>query len=139
AQAAAVGVASGDVDYCVSSITGGLISLAEKDAIKVIGGALSADPEVDGALLLASTKALEAGLDHPSKIKGKSFGITTAGSSFHYMAHKIAQGNGFTLEDVTLRSLQKVGSVVGAITTGQVDAWAIQPSVGKKLVADGAA
>ena len=31
----------------------------------------------------------------PADLEGKRFGITTAGSSFHYMAHKIADGEGF--------------------------------------------
>ena len=37
----AVAIASGDVDYAVTAVSGGLINLAEKGAIKVIGGALS--------------------------------------------------------------------------------------------------
>ena len=41
AQPMAVAIASGDVDYAVTAISGGLISLAQKGAIKVIGGALS--------------------------------------------------------------------------------------------------
>ena len=41
AQPMAVAVASGDVDYAVTAISGGLISLAEKGAARVIGGALS--------------------------------------------------------------------------------------------------
>ncbi len=40
AQPMAVAIASGDVDYAVTAISGGLISLADKGAIKVIGGAL---------------------------------------------------------------------------------------------------
>ena len=41
AQPMAVAIASGDADYAVTAISGGLISLAEKGATKVIGGALS--------------------------------------------------------------------------------------------------
>ena len=40
AQPMAIAVASKDVDYAVTAISGGLISLAEKGAAKVIGGAL---------------------------------------------------------------------------------------------------
>jgi NitT/TauT family transport system substrate-binding protein len=48
AQPMAVAIASGDVDYAVTAISGGLISLADKGAIKVIGGALSEEPGIDG-------------------------------------------------------------------------------------------
>ena len=41
AQPMAIAVASGDIDYAVTAISGGLISLAEKGAVKVIGGVLS--------------------------------------------------------------------------------------------------
>ena len=36
AQPMAVAVASGDIDYAVTAISGGLISLAEKGAVKVL-------------------------------------------------------------------------------------------------------
>src|SRR5690606_3747717 len=34
---------------------------------------------------------------------------------------------------------QKLGAVVGALSTGQIDAWAIQPNIAKKLIREGAA
>ena len=139
AQPMAVAIASGDADYGVTAMSGGLINLAEKNAIKVIGGALTEENGTVGAIILASNKAYEAGLKSPKDLAGKSFGITTAGSSFHFMAYKIAQANNIPLSDITLRPLQKVGAVVGALTSGQIDAWAIQPSIAKKMIAEGAA
>lgn len=139
AQPMAVAIAGGDVDYGVTAMSGGLISLAEKNAVKVIGGSLQEEKGLAGQIILASNKAYEAGLTDPKHLAGKSFGITTAGSSFHFMAHKIAKANGFALSDMTLRPLQKVGAVVGALTSGQIDAWAIQPSIAKKMIAEGAA
>lgn len=139
AQPMAVAIASGDADFGVTAMSGGLISLAQKDAVKVIGGALIEEKGVAGAIILASNKAYDAGLTEPSKLAGKSFGITTAGSSFHFMAHKIAQANNIELSDIQLRPLQKLGAIVGAISTGQIDAWAIQPNVAKKLIREGAA
>jgi len=139
AQPMAVAIASGDADFGVTAMSGGLISLAQKGAVKVIGGALTEEKGVVGAIILASNKAYDAGLTEPSKLAGKSFGITTAGSSFHFMAHKIAQANNIELSDIQLRPLQKLGAIVGAISTGQIDAWAIQPAVAKKLIREGAA
>jgi len=139
AQPMAVAIASGDADYGVTAMSGGLVSLAEKGAVKVIGGALVEEKGVVGNLLLASTKAYDAGLTSADKLGGHSFGITTAGSSFHYMIHKIAQANNIPLSEITLRPLQKLGAVVGALSTGQIDAWTIQANVANKLLASGAA
>lgn len=135
AQPMAVAVASGDVDYAVTAISGGLISLAEKGATKVIGGALSESPGVDGQKILVSDAAFQAGVDDPSKLDGKSFGITQSGSSFHYMAAQIAAQEAITLK---YKPLQKTPAVIGAIKSGQIDAWTIVPHIAKPLAASGA-
>ncbi|WP_252927936.1 ABC transporter substrate-binding protein [Paracoccus sp. 08] len=139
ANALSVAVAGGDIDYGITSITGSLFNLAERGVVKVIAGALSEDPEIPGAVILASQKAYEAGLTEPSKIEGQSFGATTAGSSFHYMLAEIAQKDGFALDSVQLKPLQKIGAIVGALSTSQIDAWVMQPSIANKLLADGSA
>ncbi len=133
AQPIAVAIASGDVDFGVAPISGGLINLADKGAIKVIGGVLHEEPGIDGQMILASKKAYDAGLTTPAAIKGRSFGITQAGSSFHYVAHKIADKEGFARSDIKLRPLQKVGVIIGALKSGQIDSWSIVPHIAKGL------
>lgn len=135
AQPMAVAIASGDVDYAVTAISGGLISLADKGAIKVIGGALSEEPGIDGQKVLASDAAFKAGLTSPAGLGGKKFGISTAGSSFHYMGSKIAQAEGV---DLSFIPLQKVGAIIGALKSGQIDAWSIVPHIAKPLAGSGA-
>ena len=135
AQPMAVAIASGDADYAVTAISGGLISLADKGAAKVIGGALSEEKGIDGQKILASDAAFKAGLTDPSKLGGKSYAMTQAGSSFHYMGSKIADTEGV---DVTFKPLQKVGAIIGAIKSGQVDAWSIVPHIAKPLAGSGA-
>ncbi|WP_119166805.1 ABC transporter substrate-binding protein [Algihabitans albus] len=137
AQPMAVAIASGDVDFGVTAITGGLISLAEKGAIKVVGGALQEEAGIDGQMILASNAAHDAGLTSPAALKGKTFGISTAGSSFHYMASKIAVAEGFPGE-IGFRPLQKVSAIIGALKSGQIDAWAIVPHIAKALTGAGA-
>lgn len=139
AAAMAVAVAGKDVDYSTTSITGGLVNLAEKGAIKVIGGALAEEPGVPGAVILASNQAFATGLTSPAKLAGKTFGTTTAGSSFHYMLSRIAAGEKIEMSQITMKPLQKLGALVGAISSGQIDAWVIQPSVASKLLAEGKA
>jgi NitT/TauT family transport system substrate-binding protein len=139
AQPMAVAIASGDAEFGVTAMSGGLISLAQKDAVKVVGGALTEEKGIVGAVILASNKAYEAGLTDPSKLSGKTFGITTTGSSFHFMAHKIAVANKIKLADIQLKPLQKLGALVGALSTNQIDAWAIQANVANKMIREGAA
>lgn len=135
AQPMAVAIASGDVDYAVTAISGGLISLAQKGAIKVIGGALSEEEGIDGQQILASDAAFQAGITSPAMLDGKSYGVTQTGSSFHYVGSKIAQA-----EDISLsyKPLQKVGAVIGALRSGQIDAWNIVPHIAKPLAGSGA-
>lgn len=134
AQPMAVAIASGDADYAVTAISGGLISLAEKGAAKVIGGALSEEPGIDGQKILASDAAFQAGLTSPAALDGKTFAVTQPGSSFHYMGSKITGAEGV---DVRFLPLQKVGAIIGAMKSGQVDAWTIVPHIAKPLAASG--
>ena len=136
AQPMAVAIASRDADFGVTAITGGLISLAEKGAAKVIGGALSEEPGIDGQKILASGAAHEDGLTSPAGLDGRSFAVTQPGSSFHYMGAKIAEAEGVA---PVFRPLQKVGAIIGALKSGQVDAWSIVPHIAKPLAASGAA
>jgi len=133
AQPMAIAIASGDVDFGTTAITGGLISLADKGVVKVIGGALQEWPDVEGQKILASRPAHDKGLTSPDKLKGHSFGNTTAGSSFQYMAHKIAQKEGWPDSAITMRPLQSVPNVIAALKSGQVDAWSIVPNIADVL------
>ncbi len=135
AQPMAVAIASGDVDYAVTAMSGGLISLADKGAIKVIGGALSEEAGIDGQKILASDAAFQAGVKTPKDLAGKKFAVTQAGSSFHYMGSKMAEAEGI---DVSFTPLQKVGAIIGAMKSGQVDGWSIVPHIAKPLAASGA-
>lgn len=135
AQPMAVAVASKDVDYAVTAISGGLISLAQKGAAKVIGGALMEESGIDGQKILVSDAAFQAGVTSPAQLDGKSWGITQAGSSFHYMGAKIAAKEGVSLK---FKPLQKVGAVIGALKSGQIDSWSIVPHIAKPISKGGA-
>ncbi|MGR3503549.1 ABC transporter substrate-binding protein [Pseudaestuariivita sp.] len=135
AQPMAVAIASGDVDYAVTAISGGLISLADKGAIKVIGGALSEEEGIDGQKYLASDAAFQGGVKTCADLAGKRYAVTQSGSSFHYMGSKMAQAEGIDLRFVPL---QKVGAIIGAMKSGQVDGWSIVPHIAKPMAASGA-
>ena len=133
AQAMAVGIASRDIDFGMTAISGGLVNLADKGAIKVIGGALMETDDAEGQKILASKAAYDAGLTTPAALAGKRYGVTTAGSSFHYMAHKIADGEGVDRSDVRMVPLQKVPAIIASLKSGQIDAWSIVPNIGNAL------
>lgn len=133
AQPMAVAIASGDVDFGMTAISGGLVSLASKGAVKIIGGALQEHEGIEGQKILASKKAHDSGLKTPADLKGHSFGITTAGSSFNYMADMIAKKSGFPASDIRLVPLQKVPAVIASLKSGQIDAWSIVPNIADAL------
>ncbi len=135
----AVAIASGDIDFGVTAISGALINLAEKGAVKVIGGALIEEKGIDGQKILVSNAAYEAGVKTPADLKGRSFGITGTGSSFHYMISQIAEKEGYSVADVELKALQKVPAIIGALKSGQIDAWSIVPHIAKGLDGSGGA
>lgn len=137
AQPMAVAIASGDVDFGLTAMTAGLVSLAERGAVKIIGGALQETPEIEGQKILVSKAAHEAGVTTPADLEGKRFGITTAGSSFHYMAHKIADAEGFERATMELVPLNGVPAVIASLRSGQIDAWSIVPNIASGLVASG--
>jgi NitT/TauT family transport system substrate-binding protein len=135
AQPLAVAVASKDIDYAVTAISGGLISLAEKGATKVIGGALLEESGIDGQKIVVSDKAFKAGVTAPKNLDGKTYAVTQSGSSFHYMGAKVAAKEGIKL---SFKPLQKVGAIIGALKSGQVDSWSIVPHIAKPLDKGGA-
>jgi NitT/TauT family transport system substrate-binding protein len=135
AQPMAVAIASGDVDYAVTAISGGLINLADKGAIKIIGGALREEDGIDGQKYLISDASYQNGIKTLKDLDGKKYAVTQAGSSFHYMGSKMAQAEGIELK---FTPLQKVGAIIGAMKSGQVDGWSIVPHIAKPLANAGA-
>lgn len=135
AQPMAVSIASRDTDYSVTAISGALISLAQRGAAKVIGGALSEEPGIDGQKILASPEAYANGLTSPAALDGARYGVTTAGSSFHYMGSKISAAEGVAVD---FQPLQSVGNIIGGLRSNQIDAWSIVPHIAKPLAGAGA-
>jgi NitT/TauT family transport system substrate-binding protein len=65
AQPIAAAAVAGDIDVGITALTGGFFSLAEKGALKVIGGAMHEQRGYEGTAILASNKAFDAGLTTP--------------------------------------------------------------------------
>lgn len=140
AQQMAVAIASGDIDYGVSAVTGGLLNLASRgDAIRIFGGSLTEAADVPGQKIIASVDAYNKGLTSPQALSGKRWAVTTAGSSFSYMGANIAQKAGADAKSLQFVPLNAVPTIISALSTNQVDTWAIQPNIANKLIAEGKA
>lgn len=135
AQPMAVAIASGDVDYGITAMTGALISLADRGAVKIIGGALQEEAGVTGQKYLVSDAAFQDGVTTPAALDGRRYAVSQAGSSFHYMGSKMAQAEGIELEFVPLQS---VGNIISSLRSGQVDGWSIVPHIALALSGSGA-
>jgi NitT/TauT family transport system substrate-binding protein len=131
AQPIAAAAVSGDIDVGVTALTGGFFNLAEKGTLKVIGGGLHEQKGYEGAAILVSNKAFDAGLTSIDKLAGHSFAITQYGSSFHYMVGRIAEAKGFDVKTITLRPVQQIANMVAAVTSDQVDATIAIASMAK--------
>ena len=139
AQPIAAAAVSNDIDVGVTALTGGFFSLAGRGVLKVIGGGLHEQHGYEGTAILVSRPAYDAGLTSLAKLPGHTLGITQYGSSFHYIAGRIAEHEGFDLKSVTLRPLQSIGNMLAAVRTGQVDATMAIASQARPLDAAGEA
>ncbi len=138
AQPVAVAIASGDADFGVTAFTGGFFNLAGKGALKVIGAQSREEPGFDFSGYLVSNQAFEDGFTTPEDFPGHTLGMTTAGSSFHYMIGQLIDAQGWPNDAVTLRPLQTVPNMIGALKSGQVDAIILPAHIVKPLEAAGA-
>lgn len=139
AQPVAVGVASGDCDFGVTGFTAGFFNLAGKGALKVVGAQSREEPGFDFVGFLASNQAWENGLRSIEDLPGHSFGMTQVGSTFHYNIGMLADRLGWPEDAVTLKPLQSVPNMIGAVKSGQVDAIALPAHIVAALDKAGAA
>lgn len=139
AQPVAVGVASGDCDFGVTGFTAGFFNLAGKGALKVVGAQSREEPGFDFVGFLASNKAWDAGLRSVEDLPGHTFGMTQVGSTFHYNIGMLAKKLGWPEDAVTLKPLQSVPNMIGALKSGQVDSIALPAHIVAALEKAGAA
>lgn len=139
AQPVAVAIAAGDADFGVTAFTAGFFNLAGKGALRVIGAQSREEKGFEFSAYLVSPAAYAAGVTSVDKFKGRSFAMTTPGSSFHYMIGRLAEAKGWGKDALELRSLQRVPNMIGAIKSNQVDATILPSHIAKPLAASGGA
>jgi NitT/TauT family transport system substrate-binding protein len=138
AQAVAVATASGDLDVGVGGLTAGFYNLAGKGALKIVAAQSREEPGYDFVAYVVSKKAWDEGFRSVAQFPGKTVGITTAGSTFHYNLGTLAEKRGFKLDSIKLRLLQNVPNMAAALAGNQVDAILTVANSALKLQNDGA-
>ncbi len=126
AQPIAVAVASGDVDFGVAGMSAGFFSLASQGQLKLIGSSTRETKGFYSLIFLLSNKAAAAGLKTAKDLPGHDIAITQVGTSLHYSIGQVAERNGFTMSQVSVKPLQSNSNVISALTGGTVDA-AVMP------------
>lgn len=137
AQPIAVAVASGDIQFGVTAITGGTLNLAGKGAIKIIASQGAERKGYKGTEIIVSNAAFARGVTGLDKLQGTSFAITQVGSSQHYMMGQIAASQKFDMDKIILKPLQGVPNMVAAVKTGQVDGALATPIFARPMVERG--
>ena len=128
-----VAVVSGDLDVGVTGLTAAFYNLAGRDGVKIIAGQVREDPRYRLTAIMVTDKAYAAGFHSIADMPGKRIGITTTGSTFHYMMGLLAQKHGFDLSSVTLVPLQSLPNAMAAFTGAQVDGALFPISNAQKL------
>src|ERR1700722_6588805 len=121
-QPVAVAAVSGDIDFGIAGLTGGLYALAEQGALKIIAGQTREAPGFRANTVVASNKAWAAGLKSFRDLPSHSVAVTQIGSSFHYDLALLSEKYGFDLKTVRIMPLQSNPNSVAAVSGGSVDA-----------------
>ena len=122
-------VVARDVDVGVTGTTAATFNLAAKGGFKIIGGTTRDAPHFPLNGVVVSDKAWEAGFTSLDKMGGRRFGITTAGSTFHYDIGVMAKKYGVPLSGIQLVPLEAFGNITAALQSNQIDAALLPPAV----------
>jgi NitT/TauT family transport system substrate-binding protein len=137
ASKAPVAVVSGDADFAVTGATAGFYNLAGKGALQIIGAQSREKSGFPLVAYMAGNKAYEDGFKTLDDFPGKSIGMTTVGSTFHYAMGALADKRGFDLAEVKLVPLQGLGAMNAALKGGSVDGILTVNTIAKKLEDEG--
>lgn len=121
-QPVAVAAASGDIDFGIAGLTGGLYALAEQGELRIICGQTREAPGFHANTVVASNRAWQAGLKSFKDLGGHSVAVTQIGSAFHYDLALLSAKFGFDLKSVRIMPLQTNPNSVAAVSGGSADA-----------------
>jgi len=121
-----------EVDVAVMLAEGAVARVAVGAPIKIIGTYVKS-PLRWGIHVLRGK-----GIQEPSDLKGKTFGVSRMLSGSHLMAHVFAHQSGWDLaEDAPLKAVGTLDNARGAMKRGEIDAWLWEKFTTKFLVDSG--
>jgi NitT/TauT family transport system substrate-binding protein len=129
AQPVAVALAAGDIEVGATGLTAGLFNIvAGGQKLWVIADKGREWPRYQ---LTALVVQKDGPVQSVKDLRGKKVGITTLGSTFHYMLGNLVEQEGLALGDVEPAPLRTLGAMSEALQTKRVDAILIpQPLAG---------
>ena len=116
-----VAVTSGDLEFGATGLTAAFYNLAGKGGLKIIGGQTREEKNYNLTAVMATNKGAENGFKTIKDMAGKRIGITTAGSTFHYMIGLLGEKFGFDAASVVLFPLQTTSNMSATFIGQQVD------------------
>lgn len=135
AQPIVVATASNKVEVGATGITAGLYNLAAQgQKISIVADKGREQKGFSSNAVLVTTDLYNSGARSIKDLKGKKIGVTQSGSTFHYTIGRLLEINGMSLQDVEIVPLGKMGSMMAALQSKQVDAIIIgEPNVSRIL------
>jgi NitT/TauT family transport system substrate-binding protein len=137
AQQVPVAVTSNDAEFGVTGLTAAFYNLAGRGALKIVAAQARDEKGFPLTAFMATNAAYERGLRGAKDYAGKRIGITTTGSTFHYMLGLIAKKYNFDINSVTLVPLQTLPNMQAAFKGGQIDGILAPVTLARALEADG--
>jgi NitT/TauT family transport system substrate-binding protein len=125
AQPVAVAVASGSIDFGVTSTSGGFFSLAGQGPLRIISGLYSEAPGFHNFAVVASDHAYAAGLTRYQDLPNHSVATSQIGSPVHYSLALLAEKYHLDLQSIRLLPLQSIPNMLSALIGSQADAAVI--------------
>ncbi len=122
AEPIAVAIVSGDIDFGITGLTAAFYNLAGKGALKIVAGYASEAPGFHSQAVAVSNKAWEAGFKSFADMKGRSFGVTQFGSTYHYSLGLLAEKYHVDLASIRIVALQSIPNIASALTGGTIEA-----------------
>ena len=121
-QPIAVAVASGAIDFGVTSTSAGFYSLAGQGPLRIISGLYSEAPGFHNFAIVASVHAEASGLKTYKDLANHSVATTQIGSPVHYSLALLAEKYGIDLKTIRMLPLQGIPNMLTAIIGNQADA-----------------
>ena len=129
----AVSTASSQVDVGATGITASLFNMAASgQKLAIVADKGREEKGYSSSALIVTTDNYNKGVTSLEALKGKRVGITQKGSTFHYMIGRMLETKGMSLDDVQLIPLGKLGAVMAALESKQIDAAILnEPNISK--------